>query len=139
MFFAISPVHCCNIRATKEEFINNIHRRTSLKAFDLSNNDINRIESGSFNDLRSLLSLNFENNSLTKIDGTVLKGLTSLKELNMKSNKIASFESDSLNGFNNFTQLCLFNNPIQVNSLNNVCNSIQNCAININRNCAMSY
>ena len=103
-----------------------------LVSIDLSNSNINTMDSATFSGLNKIEVLNLQKNKLTKIDGTVFKELISLKKLILESNNIVQFDKNALVGLLNLELVCLAENPISTffeSSIKDICRTNPKCVV----------
>ncbi|KAF2903356.1 hypothetical protein ILUMI_02823 [Ignelater luminosus] len=87
---------------------------TSLKALDLSNNEIRVIESSPFRTLTSLEVLNLSANVIDTLAENSFSGLSKLQCLDISSNKLVTLHSDAFIPLNTLQHLNLSNNLLEV-------------------------
>lgn len=106
---------------------------------DLNNQNIDSIDSDTFNDLNQLETLYLHENKLTKLDSDLFSSLLNLKVVWLESNNIVSLNR---NIFANLTQLemvCLHNNPVSIlfaSSIKDICKTNPNCILKVTESCA---
>ena len=86
--------------------------------------------------LNNLKELWLNENQLSKLEPGTFRGLSNLRWLYLEENGIKWFEKSSVDELNNLEKVCLFKNPL--NDLNAVKMSFKNsirCVIKINEKC----
>lgn len=93
---------------------NSLIELRSLKRLDLSlNPPLKRIKSDALNGLKKLEYLGLNNNSIQEIDADAFSDLLSLRELDLKFNNIKRFKPNVLAGLENLEKLSLGNNELE--------------------------
>ncbi|EGD81910.1 TKL protein kinase [Salpingoeca rosetta] len=90
----------------------NVSAMTSLSAFNVHQNRIQRICKGSFTGLTLLHHLALNDNVISKIERGVFDDLQQLRRLDLHSNGITAFPPALFHGLTNLTLLQLQRNPI---------------------------
>ena len=109
-----------------------------LISIDLSNLNINTMDSTTFSGLKKIEILNLHKNKLTKIDGTVFRELINLKKLILESNNIIQFDKNALAGLLNLELVCLADNPISnffETSIMDLCKTNPKCVVQSTTKC----
>ena len=78
----------------------------------ISGNELNRLQSGTFDGLESLEKLQLYNNDLTYIEGGTFRGLTRCTSLSLDKNKLTLLWSDMFEGLQSLRVLDLDSNDI---------------------------
>ncbi|KAM4719066.1 uncharacterized protein FYW61_016622 [Anableps anableps] len=86
----------------------------SVTGFDLSKNQISRIQSLNFTNLPVLKNLNLRENHISKIDSGAFANLISLRKLTLNNNKLVKLGEGTFVGLSNLTELRLNTNKITV-------------------------
>ena len=89
------------------------HKLENLKVLDLSNRNLNKIDSNAFKGLTKLEILDLSNNEIEEIQVGLFKELFILEKLNLSNNKIKKIVRKSFLGLVNLKTLCLDNNEIK--------------------------
>lgn len=95
--------------------LNNLKK---LIVLDLSENLINEIEVGAFDDLISLEKLSLSDNQIVTLDPVLFLRLETLKHLSLRSNKIFDLDENLLKNNKNLRTIWLENNKLSSISSN---------------------
>uniref|UniRef100_A0A3Q2CTJ7 Toll-like receptor 13 n=1 Tax=Cyprinodon variegatus TaxID=28743 RepID=A0A3Q2CTJ7_CYPVA len=81
-------------------------------SFDLSKNQISRIQAGTFTNLLVLKDLNLHQNQILKIDNGSFSNLISLQKLTLNNNRLVKLGQGTFDGLSNLLELRLNTNNI---------------------------
>uniref|UniRef100_A0A3P9QIF1 Toll-like receptor 13 n=1 Tax=Poecilia reticulata TaxID=8081 RepID=A0A3P9QIF1_POERE len=85
---------------------------STVTSFDLSKNQISRIQRSNFTNLTVLEDLNLHENHISKIDSGAFANLISLRKLTLNNNKLVKLGELAFDGLGNLTELRLNTNKI---------------------------
>uniref|UniRef100_A0A3B5MGW6 TIR domain-containing protein n=1 Tax=Xiphophorus couchianus TaxID=32473 RepID=A0A3B5MGW6_9TELE len=84
----------------------------TVTGFDLSKNQISKIQRSNFKNLMVLEDLNLHENHISKIDSGAFANLTSLRKLTLNNNKLVKL-GEAFDGLSNLTELRINHNQIK--------------------------
>jgi Leucine-rich repeat (LRR) protein len=90
----------------------------SLHKLSISNNNIQRIEAGTFSDLVALEELQLDYNHLSVLDSGALQGLSVLRSLSLAGNSFTQILTSELASLSNLQKLIFTENPVSIISAN---------------------
>ncbi|XP_068438011.1 toll-like receptor 13 isoform X1 [Clinocottus analis] len=86
---------------------------STVKGFDLSDNNISEIQAFNFKNFSVLTQLDLKHNKISKIGPGAFANLISLKKLNLNRNKLGKLGDDLFQGLINLTELNINRNGIK--------------------------
>ncbi|XP_054915360.1 LOW QUALITY PROTEIN: toll-like receptor 13 [Poeciliopsis prolifica] len=84
----------------------------TVTGFNLSKNQISRIQRSNFTNLKVLEDLNLHENHISKIDSSAFANLISLRKLTLNNNRLVKLGELAFDGLGNLTELRLNTNKI---------------------------
>ena len=135
-FLIVLSIHVDSITLNRSVLFKNFGFTYESQVIDLSNKDIDKIDSGSFTDMKYLRSLYLQKNKISQIDEFTFSGLTSLKELWLESNYIISIDKNAFVKLDSLELLCLSGNPVSFPVyIKDICAMNPKCELKIFQKC----
>uniref|UniRef100_A0A3B3ZNZ9 Uncharacterized protein n=1 Tax=Periophthalmus magnuspinnatus TaxID=409849 RepID=A0A3B3ZNZ9_9GOBI len=120
-FSKLSNLRFLNLSHNKQKVLRNILTFSQLKALTtllLSDNEIQHVAKGVFQNLQKLSKLALSNNRISRLDSGALQGLSGLRELLIDGNKLEEIPAGTLDSLESIEELDLSRNSIaKVDSL----------------------
>lgn len=113
--------------------------QSSLRELYLYDNQIEKLESRTFSNLRNLKILDLNKNRLKTISSSTFNHLQNLNGLGLEANKFVFVRqiAENLKNLANLTRVCLGKNPISkfTKELSKICNERANCWVKTESTC----
>ena len=135
-FLIFLSTHVDSLKLNKSVLFNDFGFSYDSRVIDLSNKEIDKIDSDTFKDMNSLSILYLHRNKISQIDEYIFRGLTNLKELWLESNYIISINQNAFIKLENLELLCLSGNPVSFPVyIKDICAMNPKCKLQIFEKC----
>lgn len=114
-FSKLSSLRFLNLSHNKQKALRNAVTFSQLKSLTtllLSNNEIQYVQKGVFQNLQKLSKLTLSNNQISRLDSGALQGLSSLREFLIDGNKLEEIPAGTLDALEKVEELDLSRNSI---------------------------